>query len=282
MSILSDVSETALITLRSRVIESHKDHPVIQDKMGATLLQKMTDQLPAETRARVLGRELPATLTQHIALRSRKYDQYTKEFLAQYADGLVVSLGSGFDTRYWRVSDRPWRYIEIDLPSVIEAKQAVLGDQIDYTLIGHSVLDSAWIKRITAEQSQHVLFLAEGLLMYLPPGEVINLFQALAASFTASQIVFEVVHKRYTKGLWKKSVEAKMERNLGSTAGSSYQFGVADATEIESYADNLHVVEEWSYFEDEDLSPRMMRFFRHINFVARTQWTIKAIIGEKV
>ena len=42
-------------------------------------------------------------------------------FIANNPDGLVVSLGCGFDTRYWRVSERPWPYVEIDLPEVIAA-----------------------------------------------------------------------------------------------------------------------------------------------------------------
>ena len=98
-------------------------------------------------------------------------------------------------------------------------------------------------------------------------------------SFTESEIVFEVVHERYTKGLWKKSVESKMKRNLGSDAGNSYEFGVRKAGDIESYGEAIAVVDEWSYFEDEDIRPKFLRLFRHFRFVTRTQWTIRATIG---
>lgn len=81
MNILSDVSETAIITLRARTIESQKHNPVIRDDMSSI------------------------TLSRHIALRARKYDFYAKEFLAKHPGELVVGLGCGFDTRYWRVSN---------------------------------------------------------------------------------------------------------------------------------------------------------------------------------
>ena len=39
-NILNDVSETALITLRSRVSASRMENPIIQDEMGEQVLRK--------------------------------------------------------------------------------------------------------------------------------------------------------------------------------------------------------------------------------------------------
>jgi len=147
MDILSAISETALITLKAHVVESEKGKPVIEDGVALECFNRLQSLLPIEIRNRVLNRELPSTLTRHIALRARKYDSYTRRFLEEYADGLVVSLGCGFDTRYWRISKEPWKYIEIDLPNVIEAKKKVLDDIVTYTMIGCSVLQEDWIKR---------------------------------------------------------------------------------------------------------------------------------------
>ena len=279
MDTLNTVSETALITLKSRVQEAEKDEPVIRDEVAQECLAKIRPLLPLEMQNRVLNRNLPATLTRHIALRARKYDSYAKDFLAKNKAGLVVSLGCGFDTRYWRVSERAWNYIEVDLPEVIEAKKKVLGDRLTYRTIGSSVLDEGWIEEVRSIQKENILFLAEGLLMYLPQAEVVGLFNKLAGAFSKSEIVFEVINKKYTKGLWKKSVESKMKRSLGSEAGASYQFGVRKAGEVEAYNPAIKVVEEWSYFEDEDIRPRFLRLFRHFKLMTRTQWTIKATIG---
>lgn len=278
MNILSDVSETAIITLRARAIESQKNSPVICDDMSSICLEKIALLLPGETRSRLLDRKFSSALSRHIALRARQYDSYAKEFLAKYFDGLVVSLGCGFDTRYWRISDQAWKYVELDLPNVIDAKREILKGRIEYLTLGCSVLEEQWIRDILAIQNQHVLFLAEGLFMYLPQKEVEGLFRKLSESFSESWIVFETINKKYTQGVWKKMVESKMKRS-GTTAGSSYQFGVNNAKEIESFGKNIKLVEEWSYFEDVDIQPKVLWYFRNIRLFTRTQWTIKATIG---
>ena len=217
-------------------------------------------------------------LTNHIAIRARKYDLYTKEFLYQNPDGMVVSLGCGLDTRYWRISERDWKYVEVDLPEMVNAKKEILGGLLNYSIIGCSVLDDTWIKEIAQMQSENVLFIAEGLFMYLPQNDVEELFKKISDNFSRSQIVFEVVIKKYTEGLWKKLVETKMKRQLGTAAGSSYQYGIKSAKEVETYGENIKVVDEWSYFEDEDIEPKIYGSFKNFKFFTRTQWTIKALI----
>jgi methyltransferase (TIGR00027 family) len=279
MDVMSAVSETALITLKARVAETEKENPVLRDEVGLECLERLRTLLPTDTRIRILDRKLPPTLTRHIALRARKYDAYAKAFIEEHPDGLVVSLGCGFDTRYWRVSDQAWNYVEVDLPDVIEAKKQVLGDIASYRMIGCSVLEDGWVEEIESTQTETVLFLAEGLFMYLPKPNVVGIFNKLSETFSRSQIVFEVVNEKYTKGMWKKSVESKMRRSAGTTAGSSYEFGLRDAREVEAYGRNIKVVEEWSYFEDEDILPKYLRLFRNVKFMSKTQWTIRATIG---
>jgi O-methyltransferase involved in polyketide biosynthesis len=129
---------------------------------------------------------------------------------------VVVSLGCGFDTRYWRIPDRALIYIEIDLPEVIAAKREVLGRSTPYEMIGCSVLEKEWIENIAARKYERVLFLAEGLFMYLEENKAVGLFKVLAEEFSNSMIVFEI-------------------------------------EEIESYSENIRVLDEWSYFEDPDI-----------------------------
>lgn len=278
MSRLSAVSETALLTLKSRIIESEKDPPLIVDPKGREILEKIQQLIPEETWERVLKRKFSPTLTSYITLRARKYDAYTREFLVNQ-DALVVSLGCGFDTRYWRISSKNFRYVEVDLHEVIDLKKQLVGENPGYQLIGCSVLDPQWIDEIHALQKENVLFLAEGLFMYLPEQEVIALFKRLASTFSSSQIVFETVHRKYTRGFRKKMVERKMKRNSGTVAGSSFTYGIQSAEDIEQYADKLSVTEEWSYFEDPDIRPKSMQVLKHFKAFSRTQWTIKAGIA---
>jgi methyltransferase (TIGR00027 family) len=285
MDISHAVSQTALVTLKARAVETQRQRPLIDDPMGVKLLGLLERRLAYETRAQLFGRSLPASLSTHLAMRGRQYDRFTAQFRATHANALVVSLGAGFDTRYFRISPEPWPYIEVDLPEVVAAKRALLEELTDgaanYPLIGCSVLDNHWIDQVRARQTKHVLLLAEGLFMYLPKPQVIELFGRVAAAFDDSEIVFEVVNERYTRGLFKKMVAAKMRRKLGTKEEATFEYGVRTPNEIEDYADEVKLLDEWSYLHEPDLRPWILRLLRFFKFATRSQWTLRASLGGK-
>ena len=278
MKKLNEVSETALITLRSRVIESQKTNPVFQDPMGKVCFDTLLTTQPAELRKRVLERKLSPVLTRYIALRAQKYDMLCREFLEEYPDGLIVNLGCGFDTRYWRLGGMGLNYLEMDLPGVIGIKRQMLKDKITYRMIEGSVLEEEWISRVKELQSNHVLFIAEGLFMYLPKVQTIQTLTRIAESFNSSRLVMEVVAEKYTRGFRKKMVEMKMRKGAGSTAGDYYQYGIRVAGDLESYHPGFSVKGEWSFFEDKDIKPAFLKLFRHFKPLSRTQYTVIADI----
>jgi methyltransferase (TIGR00027 family) len=278
MTELNTVSETALLTLKARAVETVKEEPLITDPMSIRLMESLQSFELSGDQHRILDRKPPPSLSNYIALRARKYDAYAIAFLRDHPDGLVINLGAGLDTRFWRISAGAEQYLELDLPEVVSLKKDLLGNRLEYELIPGSVLEMEWVERLAAKQKEHVLFLAEGLLMYLPETKVVQLFQMLASVFTNSRMVFEVVHRKYTRGFRKKMVESKMKRRGGTEAGSSYNYGIAAGKDIQAYADNLKVLEEWSYLEDPDVRPRSLRFLRHFTSFARTQWTVRAEI----
>jgi len=279
MTTLSTVSETALITLRARAVETERSSPLIEDPLSLELLDKIKSLELSVAQRKILEWDPPSSLSSYIVLRARKYDTYAKEFLSTHPTGLIVSLGAGFDTRFWRIQASPDQYLEVDLPEVADSKKHILNDKLLYEMIGGSVLEKKWMEEIAHTHTAHVLFLAEGLLMYLPEKEVIHFFQRLSGSFSDSQIVFEVVHRKYTRGFRKKLVESKMKRRSGTEAGASYQYGMKEGKEVESYAKDLKLIDEWSYFEDPDVRPAALRLLKHIKAFSRTQWTIQAQIG---
>ncbi|MEZ4618955.1 MAG: class I SAM-dependent methyltransferase [Caldilineaceae bacterium] len=272
---LTDVSKTAIATLRSHVIEAARPKPVIHDPMAPVVLERLTTQATTGEGQRVLQHPLSRTLTSHIALRARKYDAIANAYIQAHPGCTVVNLGCGFDTRYWRIDHDHCTYLELDLPEVIALKRALLGADLAYELIGASVLDPAWLDQVTAIGNRHVLLLAEGLFMYLPTEAVIELFQRCAATLVDSQITLEVVTKAYTHGLWKKIVEMKIKSELGVDAGASYNFGIKRAQEIEGFADGLEVIDEWSYVEDPDLYPKILKYMN----ITRSQWTVTLAIN---
>jgi hypothetical protein len=114
--------------------------------------------------------------------------------------------------------------------------------------------------------------------MYLPKLEVVKLFGEFSKRFLHSQVVFEVVSERYTSGILKKLVDFKFKREFGVDAGSSYSFGVKDASEVESYGNGIKVVDEWFYGTDKDVRPRILGYLGRLGF-SRLQWTVTATVN---
>ncbi|MBN2482264.1 MAG: class I SAM-dependent methyltransferase [Bacteroidales bacterium] len=274
--ILTDVSKTAVATLRCHVLESRKKKPIIKDPMAEYCLDKLSSLASDEDRSGIFQKRLSPMLINHIVIRARKYDNIINDFVAKNPDCTVINLGCGFDTRYWRIDCTKCTFYDLDLHEVIEVKREILKDKPEYEMIGSSVLDASWIEKISSKRNRNVLLVAEGLFMYLPRPDVINLFRTLAANFYNSQIVLEVVTDKYTRGIWKKIVTYKIRRELGLDAGSSYHFGIAKATEIETFAEGIKVIDEWSYVEDPDTRPRLLKYLG----ISRTQWTVRATINE--
>ncbi len=272
---VSDVSRTAIATLRSRVIESGKKDPLIRDPMAEYLLDRLARSASEEEKALLFDRRLSPALTTYIALRARKYDEVVDDFISSNPQGLVVNLGCGFDTRYWRIDHARCEYVELDLPEIIELKKEILEERLEYDVIGASVLDHSWIDRVNPEGRRKSLLLAEGLLMYLPRVDVISLFGAIGNKFRDSRVVCEVVNDKYTRGVWRRIVGWKMKRQLGLKAGLFYDFGVRSPREIESYGEGLRVTDEWSYVEDPDVHPKILKYLG----LSRTQWTVTLTVN---
>ncbi len=244
--------------------------------MAEYCLDKLIALASDDEKALLFDRKLPSTITNSIALRARKYDAIANDFISKNPSSTVINLGCGFDTRYWRIDHDKCQYIELDLPELIEIKREILNEHICYELIGCSVLDPSWIDRVTSKGNRNFLLIAEGLFMYLPKADVISLFKTFSARFNHSQIALEVVTGKYTRGLWKKIIIMKMKQELGFDAGSSYNFGVKNAAELESYGNGIKVINEWSFVEDPDMRPRIYKYMG----ISRSQWTVTATINE--
>jgi methyltransferase (TIGR00027 family) len=273
---LSEVSKTAISTLRCRAMESARDRPLISDPIATCCVERLAALASPEERALLFDRKLPPGLCNYIALRARKYDAITNEFIAAHPGCVVVNLGCGFDTRYWRIDHARCDYVELDLPELVEMKRQVLAERLDYRLIGGSVLDPAWMHSVNPDGRRETLLLAEGLFMYLPKPDVLSLFGAISNWFRDSRLVFEVATEAYTHGFMKRIVAMKIRRQTGADAGASYQFGVRSAREVESYGRGLKVLSEWSYMEDPDVRPRLLKYLG----LTRQQWTVVLGVNE--
>jgi methyltransferase (TIGR00027 family) len=252
--------------------------PILADPQAERIVAQIDERL-AGTQDRLLSRlrnhKIDSSLVVHIALRAQKYDQYAQDFLSRYPAGVVVSLGCGLDTRFQRIDNGQVTFFDIDLPGMIGFKRSLLPETPRYRMIAASVFDPAWMDTVAAVAGGPALFLAEGLFMYLDGDKVRQLVLDLQERFPGSELVCEMVNKRFASGSFKKVTARKMQGRMKLGKGTEFSFGIASPDELQSWNAGIQYLERWSYFESNHPKLGWMRVFRHFPPMNNVQYTVR-------
>ena len=211
---LSEVSLTAILPLLCRAIQSEKNDPAFNDPMAVFCLDKVMSMASDVEKKRILNWKKKYTSINARDLNARiktvmNFDNIARQFISNNPGCTVINLACGFDTRFWRININKGKYIDLDLPEMIAIKREILKGHLNYELIGCSVLDPAWIDRVTANGNENFLLLAEALFYYLPKEDVAKALSVISQRFVNSELVLETAPEKYTKGIWKKIIQVE-------------------------------------------------------------------------
>jgi O-methyltransferase involved in polyketide biosynthesis len=242
---LSPVSRTAILLLICRAVAAERDRSAFADPMAELCLDRLLACSSARDRqwidrhkrlyAGIQGRDAISG-----ARRGRVFDARANDFIAGHPGCTVINLACGFDTRFWRIENQNCRYIEIDLPEVIQLKKELLKDHLAYTLLGISVTDRAWIDQVTLHGNTDFLLIAEGLFMWFSPGEAARVLREIAARFLRSQIILDMVPERFTRGFGKALIRLHSRLEWGLDV--AWEFGIKHPRDLEAFAGGFKVI----------------------------------------
>ncbi len=273
---LQGVSETLLLPLFCRAWLSSRSPDRFQDLEAERVVAELTplikEQMPLFYRRFV--RRPSRMLTLFLALRARHFDQRVQHFLQQAPQGRVIQLACGLDTRYQRLGSPAIDWLDLDFQSVIDWRQN-LNLQVTPFWAG-SALDLDWLQN--QDRKLPTLILIEGLLMYLPPDQIRNLFRMLADHFQEAQIVAEVFSARVTAALSKGPLKPLFQLKFGLSSPVTFQGGLHQSREAESWHARLHYQGDWSYFDEPGLLGAWPRAL--IQPMRQVQWVVHYAIGK--
>ncbi len=178
---LRGVPETMLWTLHARAAEFYAHGGVLHDVRAASLAHRIDCDFHARFGP-------PNRL---FAVRAALLDGAITAWAKRHPKGLVVSLGEGLETQAWRVDNGTLRWLSVDLPEGISAREVFFAPEARFAHLAADVTGESWLDDIDA--SDGVFFVAQGLFMYLQPAIVESLFRRLAARFPGAEIAFDVV-----------------------------------------------------------------------------------------
>ena len=180
---LDGVPGTLLWNLYHRAAEARRPDALLEDPRAVELVESI--DFPFE-------RFGEPKMAQGHALRVLTFDRAIGRFLQAHPGGMVVALGEGLETQFWRVDDGRVRWLTVDLPETVEVRRRLLPDDPPRrrTLPG-SALDLRWTDEVDTDGG--VLITTQGLLMYLQPEEVRSLIAACAERFPGGTLLFDAI-----------------------------------------------------------------------------------------
>jgi O-methyltransferase involved in polyketide biosynthesis len=278
---IGDVAATSLITLYCHAIDTRSDNPILADAKSveiAAALDRMLARSEEPLARTLVSRTLDKSIVIHIAIRAKKYDEYVRDFLSRYPDGVVVNIGCGLDSRFLRIDNGRVVFWDLDLPEIIAIKKDFFTENDRYHLVASSVLDYGWMAQVRRHKGPF-LFMAEGVFMYLDGEDVRSLVLELKKTFPGSELVCEVENSFWLGPLTKKLVSYKLQRQFHLGTNAVFRSGIRDSREMEQWDNGIRFLDDWSYFDSDEQKLGLLRLFRHIGWLRKTQWTVHYRLG---
>ena len=208
---IENVSDTARWVAVYRAMETERRDAIFRDPFARRLAgakgQEIVDTMPR-------GKQTAWAMI----VRTAVFDEIIRDRVAAGVD-CVLNLAAGLDARAWRMSSLPptLRWIDVDLPGILDYKTEMLRDEkpvVRYEAVKVDLTDVARRRALFTQvgvESQRVLVLTEGLLIYLTPDDVAGLARALHEPPSFRWWVIDLASPMLLKWMsrsWGKGVEA--------------------------------------------------------------------------
>jgi methyltransferase (TIGR00027 family) len=178
--LIRDISDTARWMAVYRARESARPNAAFTDPFAEALAGERGEQI---AKSAGFGEENDWPFV----ARTYLFDRAIATQVAAGAD-LVLNLAAGLDTRPYRM-DLPssLKWVEVDLPEILDYKEAILGDTKPACTVERVRLDLSnsdarrGLFARLGRSAANVLVISEGLVIYLMPAEVAALAEDLGA-----------------------------------------------------------------------------------------------------
>jgi len=220
----TSVGATATGVAASRALASKQPDPLIHDPYANALVKAvgLEHSIKVADGEQVSDDPMMSTqrICERIAVRTRFFDDFFAEAVAAGVRQAVI-LASGLDTRAYRLPWPPAAVVfEIDQPRVLDFKSAVLDDLGATAPAGHRMvgvdLRDDWptaLRDNGFDLSRPTAWIAEGLLIYLPPDAQDRLFDNITVlSAPGSRIATEHLDIGDSAQDWAKRLDERSRR----------------------------------------------------------------------
>lgn len=176
---MNEVNKTLYIPLYGKAYVSKKGI-ILDDRSAESIWEKEGFPLKGKSKSKWLA--------YYMGMRSRVFDDWTRDRMLENKDGAVIHLGCGLDSRAQRVG-ATCRWYDVDFPDVIEEKKRYFCESESYKMLGFDIRDRAWLDAIGESRSATVII--EGVSMYLTPEELSGVLSMICQRFESVALLVD-------------------------------------------------------------------------------------------
>ncbi len=247
---LSPIEQTAFLTEYARALDSRWPRPILGDTLTHDVVGKIDYDFA--------GLGVQTSVVCQTALRAKMLDDRVRAFIREHPDAVVVDLGAGLDSGYYRV-DPPSTvdWYSVDLPGITALRDQVLPAAPHSHSVPVSLTDGHWPDAIPADRP--TMLVADGLFAFLSEPAIVAIFRRITDHFGSGELAFN----DYGRIGWASRVAIKLyPQKMFKDVGSQFGYpGFKDAHHPETWNPRMRLVEEASLIDapEVDLFPGWIR-----------------------
>jgi len=282
---INGVSETLFFMLYSRAIESQSKNPIIKDEKSVEIvnyLDKVFSKSDSKVHKVLYNRNISRDYIVINSLRTKKFDEYVSSFLLKNPNGIIVNMGCGLDTRFFRINNERGEWYDIDLPEVIDIKKQFLNENNRYHFISSSLHDFNWMKVLFKHKGQPFMFLAEGVFQYFHENDLKSLIFELQKKFSGCEIVFDVTSKHMKKRRNNRLVKGYFKLITGLDDDVKVNFAIRESKDISFWNDGIKFLDEYSYYDTQIDKIRNYKLHKFLESIKKTDWIVHYKLNSNI
>jgi methyltransferase (TIGR00027 family) len=234
---LSGAPQTMLATFYAKALDADLEKPILGDRWARDIVDRIDYDWKKTT---ITARTSPAVTT-----RSAHFDEWARQFLAVNPEAVVLHLGCGLDSRYFRLDPGPGvEWYDVDYPDVATLRQQLYPEREHYHVVAASVTDPAWLDDIPADRP--TLMIAEGLTMYLTEEAGVALLRRIVEHAPSGELQFDAFNRLGIKSQWTNRVVRR--------SGATLHWGIDRPDDIVKAVPGVRLLAWVSAIESDDFA----------------------------
>lgn len=225
---LNGIPETLLWPLYNRAAEARRSDACLHDPLAVQIAD--TIDYPFEKN---FGRP-----DEYHVLRAIRFDEQVRRYLQDFPNSTIVALGEGLETQVRRIDNGRLKWLAVDLPETIAARNLFLQETDRHRHLACSALDFRWMEQV--DKSPGVFITAQGILMYFEPESVRGLIAACAERFPGGRMMFDLIPRWFSEN----TLRGYRTTRSYTTPRMPFGLNVDEIPSIRSFHPNISDVEE--------------------------------------